>query len=95
MTDDLYVTGNHIIPMFKKYNNMTIKYKTAARLNPKFKLVQEDKLFTVYNLVLQSEDPNETFSIFANGLLCETMSICDYNKLKSPTTSDSKHFIKI
>ena len=80
MTDDLYITGNHIIPIFRKFKNFTVKYFVTVDKSEIFKPVTDLKICTVYNLVLNNNDINKTCSIYANGYLCESMSIEAYKK---------------
>lgn len=74
MKDDLYVTGDHMVPIFKDSTNSTVKYVTTAHLHPKFSPVSDEKIYIVYNLVLTSDKIDEIYSIYANGFLCESMS---------------------
>jgi hypothetical protein len=96
LTDDLIITGGHCIlkdtlDLKEKEKMKNIKGK-VSKIHDKYcllaccdesaqKLVMEsNKEYTVYQLVLNSKNPYKQFGIYANGLLCETMPIYFYNK---------------
>ena len=85
LTDDLYVTGNHCILTDNKTRKpIEDKYLQAASNNGKFKEVNDNKVYQVYHLVLNNKDKSGSYGIWANRILCESMSISAYNNLTKP-----------
>lgn len=82
MTDDLIVTGSHIIPILRPYGTIILKRYIPAQKHENFKVVNDISNCIVYNLVVDCENSKSSCSIFANGFLCETMSLDSYNEMK-------------
>ncbi len=96
LNDDLIITGGHSILKHTLDSNEKEKMKNikgkVIKIHDKYcllaccdesakKLVMDpNKEYTVYQLVLNSKNPYKQFGIYANGLLCETMPIYFYNK---------------
>jgi hypothetical protein len=86
--EDLIVTGGHsiLVDNLEKENQDKIddKYLLLACNSDQFvKLIGND-IFTCYHLTLESEDENQRFGIWANGILSETTSK-NYFKTQSYT----------
>lgn len=96
LTDDVIITGGHsilkdtldtkekekiknikgnIVKIHDKYCLMSCLDASAKKI-----VMDPNKEYTVYQLVLNSKNPHKQFGIYANGLLCETMPIYFYNK---------------
>ena len=56
------------------------KYMLLACSSKLFKQIKEIKSFTYYHLVLEEEDGDKQFGIWANGILTETISKKSYLK---------------
>jgi hypothetical protein len=108
--EDLFVSGNHSVIVDdlteeeKKIdlmargisNKFENGYLNLAFMNKNFTKVEDDKYYTLYHLVLENEDSQKHYGIYANGVLSESMSkhwfektnMIDneiYNKLKTET----------
>lgn len=84
MTDDLIVTGTHMIPVLRPYGSIILKRYIPAYKHENFKQINNISSCTVHNLVLETEKKTDSCSIFANGFLCESMSMIAYEKLHKP-----------
>jgi hypothetical protein len=85
MIDDLLVTGWHSILVddmttdeenrqyFHKYE-IDGKKLLLSSISDKFNKINEIKEFTYYNIVLDDNDDNKQYGIWANGILTESMS---------------------
>ena len=51
-----------------------------ASISDDFESVNDNNKYTLYHLVLESQDVNKQFGIYANGILSETMSINIFNQ---------------
>lgn len=90
LTDDLIITGGHSIlvddlGINKKRNERIMrnkmiddKYLLLASISGDFVKIQESHPFTYYHLVLESDDPNKQFGIWANGVLSESTCKKDF-----------------
>ena len=85
--DSLTISGNHCILIdkqedyMKKYVKGQIekwmidgKYISLSQANPDFKPLEDGKKYNVYHLILENEDKNRRYAIYANGILSESMS---------------------
>ena len=90
--NDLYLTGTHSILVDKldnitleKYKKLQIKkikledkYLLIAGLSNLFIKIENNNKYIFYNLVLESDNINKNYGIYANNVLCETLSIKKY-----------------
>jgi len=89
MTDDLLVTGAHSILVDelseKESEGMVTIYGTADRkiddktlvlswVSDKFEAIDDEEDYTYYHLVLENDDTDKRYGIWANGVLTETQS---------------------
>ena len=86
---DLLVTGNHsllvdslteqekknVLKVWDDLKKVDGKYLLLASLSNKCEKVNDSKTYNLFHLVLESEDEEQQFGVYANGILCETMSI--------------------
>lgn len=96
LIEDLYVTGQHSILVDKlteKQKNDSLKYWSKllkiedkfllqACVNEDFEDVKIKDEYILYQLVLEHENKNERYGIWANGILSETMSENTFYKKK-------------
>ena len=88
LIDDLYITGGHSILVdylsddeifnTKKYFNNTTpqidnKFKLLACIDERFEHVVFDEPIELFHILLENNDINQQFAIFANGILTETI----------------------
>ena len=90
LTEDLYVTGGHSILVnslqgYEKYKKKMMKmlgsvqmiqdkYLLLVGFSKDFEKVTENKEFTYYHFLLESENEREQYGVWANGILAETPS---------------------
>jgi hypothetical protein len=97
MTDDLLVTGAHSILVDelseKESEGMVAIYGTADRkiddktlvlswVSDKFEAIDDEEYYTYYHLVLENDDTDKRFGIWANGVLTESQ--CEKHFLAKP-----------
>ena len=89
---DLYVTGGHSILVDELTNNekietlkywenlMTIndKYLLLSCVNEKAEKINNENFYNIFHIVLENNDVNIQYGIYANGILTETMSEYQY-----------------
>lgn len=94
--DDLFVSGQHSILVDNlsqtQINKTLSKWKYLQKIDDKFLLmswvnehfqqVNDNNLYTLYQLVLECENPKTQYGIYANGILSETMSPYTFQKKK-------------
>ena len=92
--EDLLITGAHSILvdsmseseinedfMARQIDNtFENKLLSLAMFNKDFEKVQDDNYYTVYHLVLENEEDDNHYGIFANGVLSESMSKSCFEK---------------
>lgn len=92
--EDLYITGKHCILIdkqtekekkktlhaWKSIRKVDDKELLMASISDDFESVDDYNKYTLYHLVLESQDVNKQFGIYANGILSETMSINIFNQ---------------
>lgn len=89
LIDDLYITGGHSILVdeltekeidgMKKYFTNGIpqidgKYKLLACIDERFEQVEFDEPIELYHLLLENENIDDEYAIWANGILSESIS---------------------
>ena len=89
LIDDLYITGGHSILVdkltekeidrMKKYYGDKIpqidnKYKLLACIDERFEQVEFDEPIELYHLLLENENIDDEYAIWANGILSESIS---------------------
>jgi hypothetical protein len=93
-TKDLYLTGGHSIlvdkltekqkhkthNIWKNLEKIENKFKLLCFIDERTKKVEDNKDYNVYHIVLDNNDINGQYVIYANGILTETMSINWYYK---------------
>ena len=96
LTNDLYVTGQHSILVDNLTKEQIIKslslwshlikiddkFLLMSLANEKAEVVQDDKLYELYQIILENDNDNNRYGIYANGLLSESMSLYTFNKKK-------------
>ena len=71
----LYITGGHNILINKKTSNMIYDMGLQKVCdNNNFRRMRDTNQYTLYHLVLESNDDNTIYGIWANDILCESMS---------------------
>ena len=92
LTEDLIVTGYHSIlvddlgefaEQNKKYGKQVKvedKFLLFAAVSPDFVKLENNDLYTYYHFSLESEDDDERFGIWANGVLTESTPISNFLK---------------
>jgi len=93
LIDDLYITGGHsilvnylsdneIIETKKYFNNITPmiddKYKLLACIDKRFEQIDFEDNVELYHILLENNNINEQYAIYANGILTETISELAY-----------------
>jgi hypothetical protein len=95
-TKDLYLTGGHSILVdnltktekketLKYWNNLMQiedKYLLLCCVNENAKKINDSNIYNIYHLVLENEDRNGQYGIYANGILTETMSLDCYEDVE-------------
>jgi hypothetical protein len=93
-TNDLFLTGGYstIVKKLTDYQREQSKdYDTfdkkidnlellISHFNSKCEKIDDDKIYNVYYIVLQNEDVDGQYGIYANGVLVETTSINTFNE---------------
>lgn len=89
LIEDLYITGGHSILVdelkpeeiveMKKYYGENLekienKYKLLACVDKRFEQIDMDKQIFLYHILLENNDVEEQFIIYANGILSESIS---------------------
>jgi hypothetical protein len=93
LTEDLLITGNHSIlvneltqkeaylqNLIHKVEKLEDKTLLLTACSEKAEQVKNNNEFTYYHIVLENESKDYKYGIFANGLLCETISQNEFNK---------------
>jgi len=95
LIEDLYITGGHSILVdkltleneigMKKYFGDKLpqidgKYLLLACVDPRFEPVEFDEEITLYHILLENEDKDKQYAIYANGILSESISKTFYLK---------------
>jgi hypothetical protein len=90
---DLYILGGHSILVDKlpkkayksrmKSRRINDKYLLLCSEDHKFDKIIDDVIYNCYQLVLENDNIEEQFGIFANGILSESMSENVYNRIMS------------
>lgn len=95
LIDDLYITGGHSILVdnltlenkigMKKYFGDKLpqidgKYLLLACVDNRFEPVEFDEEITLYHILLENEDKDKQYAIYANGILSESISETFYFK---------------
>lgn len=95
LINDLYITGGHSILVdkltleneigMKKYFGDKLpqidgKYLLLACVDPRFEPVEFDEEITLYHILLENEDKDKQYAIYANGILSESISETFYLK---------------
>lgn len=97
LIDDLYVSGQHSmlvdklsekeksksLTMWSKLQKIDDKELLMAWVSDKFEEVKDNKLYTLYQLVLESENKKQQYGIYSNGVLSETMSESTFDRKKN------------
>jgi outer membrane protein assembly factor BamB len=95
--NDLYITGTHSILVDKlnistklMYKNLNIKidkidnkYKLLSGISENFEKMEDTYTYIYYHIVLESDDKNKCYGIYANGILSESLSINTYNQINN------------
>jgi len=89
LLEDLIVTGYHSVLVdelgeYKEENDKFFSKKTTPKIDDKYLLlssvsndfvkIENRDVFTYYNFALESEDENQSFGVWANGVLTECTS---------------------
>jgi hypothetical protein len=86
LLDDLIVTGQHSILVnvlgenekktmeFTHGKTIDDKYLLFSSLSPEFVKLTDNTLYTYYHFVLEDEDNERSFGVYANGILSESIS---------------------
>ena len=97
LIEDLVITGGHSIlldrlsdndffknnPMFgKEIYMIDNKYRLLSCIDENASVFEEPGIYNIYHLSLESEDENQAYGIYANGLLVESCS-AEYLKKES------------
>jgi len=73
--------------MLKKYwdepKKINDKYLLLSCFDDKFRLYENEGVYNMYHLILESNDEKEKYAIDTNGILTETLSIHDYNNVSN------------
>ena len=95
LIEDLYITGGHSILVnkltlenkigMKKYFDNKLpqidgKYLLLACVDPRFEPIEFDKEITLYHILLENDDKDKQYAIYANGILSESISKTFYLK---------------
>lgn len=86
-TKDLFVTGGHSILVdelnekekketlkhFTNFNKIDDKYLLLACIG-EFEKLDDNNEYEIYHIILENEDENKQYGIYANGVLTESMS---------------------
>ena len=85
--EDLIVTGGHSIlvdSLTEEETKIELKYRKIMKIddkflllacnNPDFERIIDTNVYTYYHIVLENEDKDGQYGIWANGILTETMS---------------------
>lgn len=83
LIDDLYITGGHSILVDKLTLENEIgmkKYLLLACIDYRFEPVEFDEEITLYHILLENEDKDKQYVIYANGILSESISETFYLK---------------
>jgi hypothetical protein len=97
LIDDLYVSGQHSIlvdrlsekektkslNIWSKLQKIDDKKLLMACVSDKFEEVKDNKIYTLYQLVLESENKKQQYGIYSNGILSETMSESTFDRKKN------------
>ena len=87
LIDDLLITGYHSIlvddlgdyaeknnKLFSKIPKIDDKFLLLSSISNEFEKIENTNLYTYYHLVLESENDDDNFGIWANGILSEATS---------------------
>jgi len=94
LIEDLIVSGGHSVlvdelqddekkltnQFWNEYEKIENKYKLLACIDSRNTEFEQEGIYNLYQIVLEYEDKNKQFGIFANGILTETMSIDFYKQ---------------
>jgi hypothetical protein len=97
LIEDLYISGQHSIlvdklteeekskslTMWSKLQKIDDKELLMTWINKNFEEVMDNKIYTLYQLVLESDDEKQRYGIYANGILTETMSLNTFKRKKN------------
>lgn len=92
--EDLYITGTHSLMVdelsrTELKNTLTIqdeptivdgKYLINSYIKDGVELIDDNETYEVYHLVLENDDIDGIYGIYANGILAESMSIAFHKK---------------
>ncbi len=98
--NDLYISGQHSILVdnlneeeekltltkWTKLQSIDDKKLLMAWVNSDFEEVNDTNIYTLYQIILESEDDSKQYGIYANGILSESMSNKTFNKKKDKLT---------
>jgi hypothetical protein len=94
LIEDLVVSGGHSIlvdelndnekkltnQFWNEHERIENKYKLLACIDSRNTEFEQEGIYNMYQIVLESEEANKQFGIYANGILTETMSIDFYKQ---------------
>ena len=102
LTEDLYMTGSHAIlvknltpqqkqesiELFQKVYMTDGHYRLMTCMDKRAEPLEEEGLFNIWHLALESDDQYINYGVYANGLLVETMCKWVMHKRSGMTIKD-------